>query len=86
MWGFCVWFLFCYAVLSVLSSFAIILMREERADWFTLIVFLMSCDCLCSVALPRGDIKLSAVCDCGISWSYSLFIGEDAIQASYIFL
>ena len=26
------------------------------------------------VALPRGAIGLSAVCDCGISWSYSLFL------------
>ena len=24
------------------------------------------------VALPRGAMGLSAVCDCGISWSYSL--------------
>ena len=28
----------------------------------------------CCVALPRGVMGLSAVCDCGISWSYSLFI------------
>ena len=26
------------------------------------------------VALPRGAMGLSAVCDCGISWSYSLTI------------
>ena len=26
----------------------------------------------CCVALPRGAMGLSAVCDCGISWSYSL--------------
>ena len=28
----------------------------------------------CCVALPRGAMGLSAVCDCGISWSYSLTI------------
>ena len=28
----------------------------------------------CCVALPRGSICVSAVCDCGISWSYSLTI------------
>ena len=30
LWEFCVWCLFCYAVLSALSSFAIISMRKER--------------------------------------------------------
>ena len=34
---------------------------------FTLIIFLMSCDCYCSVAHPRGAMGWSAVCDCGIS-------------------
>ena len=28
----------------------------------------------CFVALPQDAIGLSAVCDCGISWSYSLTI------------
>ena len=32
----------------------------------------MSCDSQCSVALPRGTVGWSAVCDCGISLSYSL--------------
>ena len=39
--GGCVWSLFCYALLSVLLSFEIIL-----AVCFTLNVFLVSCDCL----------------------------------------
>ena len=34
---------------------------KERAGCFTLIVFLMSCDCKCSVALPRGAVGWSAV-------------------------
>ena len=45
---------------------------EERAGCFTLFVFLVSCDCYCSVALPHGDVGWSALCDCGISYSYSL--------------
>ena len=40
---------------------------EERADCFTLIVFLISCDCQCSVAVPRGVVGWSAMCVCGIS-------------------
>ena len=52
LWGFCIWSLFCNTILSVLSSFAIILMiKEERACCFTF-VLLMSCDCWCSVTLP----------------------------------
>ena len=31
----------------------------------------MSCDCLCYVALPCGAVGWPAVCNCGISWSYS---------------
>ena len=34
---------------------------------FTLIVLLMSCNCLCSMALPHGAVNWSSVCDCGIS-------------------
>ena len=45
---------------------------EERAGCFALLVFLVS-RCCC-VALPRGVTGLSAVCDCGISRSYSLSI------------
>ena len=40
---------------------------EERAGCFTLVVFLVSCDCYWSVALPQGAIGWSEVCDCGIT-------------------
>ena len=33
---------------------------------------MISCDSQCSVALPRGAMGWSVVCDCGISLSYSL--------------
>ena len=47
------------------TSFAIILMGEERAGCFALFVFLVSRHCC--VALPRGATGLSAVCATGLS-------------------
>ena len=38
---------------------------EERAGCFAYSAFIVSRDCC--VALPRGALGLSAVCDCGIS-------------------
>ena len=61
------WSLFRYALLYVLSSFAIFLTRKKEPGCFTFIVFLMSCYCKCPVALPHGAVGWSAVCDCGIS-------------------
>ena len=43
---------------------------EERTGCYALFVFLVSRDC--SRALSHDAKCLSAVCDCGISWSYSL--------------
>ena len=45
------------------------LIEEKRAGYFTLIVFLMTCGCLCSVSFPNGAMGWSVVCDCGIFWS-----------------
>ena len=45
---------------------------EERAASFTLIVFLITRDCYCSIDFPH--VGWSAVYDCGISWSDSLII------------
>ena len=44
--------------------------ERERAISSTLFAFLVSCDCY--VALSHEALGLSAVCDYGISWSYSL--------------
>ena len=52
-------------VMSIQVSFAIILVES-----FAFFVFLVSRDCC--VALPRGGMGLSAVCDCGYSLSYLL--------------
>ena len=58
----------CCTLLYDHSSSAIILMRKRE-----LVALFSSRDCC--VALPRDDMGLSAVCDCGISRSYSLFWG-----------
>ena len=46
--------------------------EKERAGYFAFIVFWISCYSKCPVALPYGAVGWSAVCDCGVSWSYSL--------------
>ena len=53
----------CHALLYVHSSFAIILKRKKKL----VALILLSCYCKCSVALPRGAMCWSAVCDCGMS-------------------
>ena len=55
--------LFCYALLCVLSSFAVC---------FASIVLRLSCFCKCSVAFPRDALGWSAVCDCGMPGAYPL--------------
>ena len=39
---------------------------------YTLFVFFLLYGYLNSVPLPHGAVGSSVVCDCGISWSYSL--------------
>ena len=80
--------MFCYAVLRVFFSFAIILMGKWD-DCCNLIVFLMFCACKCYVALLNGTVGWSAVCDCGILWLYSLLLSKtylcfsECIKRSY---
>ena len=63
MFGPCFW----YAVLlCVISSVVAHLNEEERAGCFNFIVFLIPCDCKCSVSLPCGAVGLVCMCDCGI--------------------
>ena len=54
--------MFCCMLLYVRS---IHLDGEEKTACFASLVFLVSHDCC--VALPRGAMGLTAVCDCGIS-------------------
>ena len=59
--------LFCYALLCVQSSFAIILMRKRKMVAMLLLSYRCLATVKCSVALPRSAVVWSAVCDCGIS-------------------
>ena len=70
-------FALCYVMHCFVSSFLVLKssLRErererERAISSALFAFLVSCDCY--VALSHEALGLSAVCDYGISWSYSL--------------
>ena len=67
---FCVWSLFCYTILIVLSSSAIISLRKPE-----LVALLKSFSC-CHLAVLWLFITVgwSAVCYSGISWSFSLTI------------
>ena len=42
----------------------------------------MSCGSKCSLSLPQGAVGWSIVCDCGISWSCSLFGAAKALTIS----
>ena len=68
------WSVVCDCGISRLTSlaFCIHLSDEMLAGYFTENVFLLSCGCLYSVFLPRGAMSWYVVCDCGISWSFSL--------------
>ena len=50
------WSLFYYASICVLSIFFEHLDQEENDSCFALIVFLVSCDCKCSVPLPHDAV------------------------------
>ena len=62
--GVCNCSMFCCTLLYVHSSIAIMLMGKRELVAL-LNLYLVSCDG--RVALPRGAMGLSAVCDCGIS-------------------
>ena len=71
----------CFVVQYLVSfdcSFAVFL-RRRRQDCFTLIAFLVACGCYCFVTLPHSAVSWSAVCDCSISWSYSLFLRHGSV-------
>ena len=71
----CFWSLSRYAMLSVLSSFAIILIRErerERERLGRLIYLICLPDVLSLLVFFGPSVGRSAACDCGISCPYSL--------------
>ena len=50
---FCVYCMFCFSLLCVLSRFD----GEDKAGCFSLFVFLVSCDCYCSLALTHVSVS-----------------------------
>ena len=71
----------CFAMRYFMST---LVMAEEGRSCFACFVFLVSRDWC--VALPRGEMGLSWVCDCGISWSYSLFLTRHWNSELYMWL
>ena len=59
--------LFHCVLLCVHSSFAIILKKNKKLGALLLLSFRCIVTIICFVALPRGIVGWSAVCDCGIS-------------------
>ena len=66
-----------------MSFLVCIHLEEERAGCFTLIVFLMFCDCWYSVVLLPNAVGWYAVSNCAISRSYS-FTYCDSISCDRI--
>ena len=72
LWGLC--FCLCFVVHYCVSFLVLQSSLTGRESWLLCsYVSWMSFYCKCSVTLPYGAVGWSAVCDCGISWSYSLF-------------
>ena len=64
--------MFCACLSFSIYYFESILVLQsssrERESWLlSFVVSRMSCYCECSVALARGAVGWSFVCDCGIS-------------------
>ena len=84
--GFCVRYLFCYAVLCVLSSFVTLLL--ERTSWWLCAYWLMYIMSLLLVLpLPHGALDWSASCEFRISWSNSftfLYLYANSSSIGYL--
>ena len=63
----------CFVSQNFLSFLVLQSSRWGGVDGcFTFVAFNMPCRCYRSLILHRGAVGWSVVCDCGISWSYSL--------------
>ena len=62
----------CFVVRYFMSILVLHSSWWERESWLLCLICLPGVSDVCA-AIPRGATGLSAVCDCGISWSYSLF-------------
>ena len=65
----------CFVVRYFMSILVLQSSWWGRESWLLCLICLPGVSCWLS-ALLRGAMGLSAVCDCGISWSYSLTIFE----------
>ena len=90
--GVCVWSLFCYATLSVLSGFEIISPRKREVVGVFFYLFFLFFYCWhvavsVRVPLPHGAVCCFAVCNYDISLSYSItFCASLCENYFYIFL
>ena len=77
-------FKFCGVVVQNLVSFLACnhLAGNDIAGCFTLIDLLMPCCGKCLFTFPHGAFGKFAVCDCDISWSYSLTLTIHIINAN----
>ena len=80
LWGFCVGL--CFGMHYSNSFLVLQSPWRGRESW--LLCFNCRPDvllyCICSVALPHSAVGWSAVCNCGISWSYSLTYRLNLVQ------
>ena len=74
----CIWFCvgLCFGMHYFMSFLVLQSSWRGRENWLLCFCLLdgMFCYCKWSVALPHGAVCWSAVCDPGISWSYSLCV------------
>ena len=68
----CVWCSVFVFVLVCITLCPFSCSNQLEEEDFVFIVSPMSCHFICSVALPHGAMGWSAVCDSGISCSYSI--------------
>ena len=75
----------CFVVRYFMSLLVLQSSWWGRESWLLCLVCLPGVS-YCCVVLPRGAKGLSAACDCGISWSYSLtiFVAMVAVLLNFV--
>ena len=73
-------FVLCFAVRYFMSILVLQSYLWGRECWLLCLICLPDASWWLSGSSSRGAMWLSAVCDCGISWSYSFIIFEDILQ------
>ena len=74
---------FLYGHYFVMPCFVSFLVLESSRSWLLYFYCLLDVPWLLELcALPEGGEGWFAVCDCGISWSYSWFYGQGSVRGS----